>query len=287
MQDNTYRSTGTFSPAGVGIGLALAVIAMFPIAFLYSYAVRYIPFIYINFLISFGAVFAVAYIYTFGESLGRNRSRVASLAAMLLAGVLTLFVFWVTFLYVLSERRLEYVKMLTDPAYVIDLIKELINVGWFTLKRNRVKGTFYGIMLAVEAVVYIGIFVFVWWTALKSRVFCEKCQKWVVRESVAMFFDLAPLEAIATSLATGTDAWVDALFLAQSTPSLRVELASCAHCNELHVLTLVHSQDVVDKDGNPSTEEKNLLENVLISTATAARFQARVAQLQADFAAGN
>jgi hypothetical protein len=138
----------------------------------------------------------------------------------------------------------------------------------------------------VEAVVYIGIFVYVWWTALKSRVFCEKCQKWVERAGVPMFFDLAPLEAIATSLATGTDAWVDTLFLAQGTPSLRVELASCAHCGELHVLTLVHSQDVVDKDGNPSTEEKNLLENVLISSATAARFQARVAQLQAQFASG-
>ena len=107
MQDNTYRSTGTFSPAGVGLGLLLALVAMFPIAFVYSYAVRYIPFIYINFLISFGAVFAVAYVYTFGESLGRNRSRAASLLAMLLAGLLTLFVFWATFLYVLSNRNLE------------------------------------------------------------------------------------------------------------------------------------------------------------------------------------
>jgi hypothetical protein len=285
MQDTTYRSTGTFSPAGIGIGLALSLAAMFPIAFIYSYAVRYIPFIYLNFLVSFGAVFAVAWVYVLGEGLGRNRSRAASLVAMLLAAFLTLFVFWVTFLYVLSERKLEYVKMLTDPSYVVKLIQELVEVGWFTLKRNRVKGTMYGIMLAVEAAAYVGIFVYVWWTALKSRVFCEKCQKWVERENVAMFFDLAPLPAIAASLASGTDAWVDHLVLATGTPSLRIEIASCVGCNDLHVLDLVHSQDVVDKDGNPSTEEKKLLENVLIPAAAAARFQARVAQLQAEFAA--
>jgi len=285
MQDNTYRSTGKFDPAGVGIGLALAVVAMFPISFIYAYAVRYIPFVYINFLISFGAVFAVAGVYVFGESLGRNRNRAASLLAMLLAGVLTLFVFWVTFLYVISERKLEYLKMLTDPGYVVDLIKELVKVGWFTLKRNQVKGTAYGVMLAIEAVAYLGIFVFAWWTFLKERVFCEKCQKWVERERVAMFFDLAPLEGIVAALAAGSDAWVDQLQLANSTPSLQIELASCAGCHELHVVNLIHTQDVVDKDGNPSTEEKNLLENLLIHPATAARFQQRVDQLRAEFAA--
>lgn len=285
MQDNTYRSTGKFDPVGVGIGLALAIVAMFPISFIYAYAVRYIPFVYINFLISFGAVFAVAGVYVFGESLGRNRSRAASLVAMLLAGVLTLFVFWVTFLYVLSERKLGYLSMLTDPGHVVDLVKELVKVGWFTLKRNQVKGTFYGIMLAVEAVAYIGIFAFAWWTFLKERVFCEKCQKWVSRERVAMFFDLTPLEGIAGALAAGSDAWVDQLQLANSTPSLQIELASCASCHELHVVNLIHTQDVVDKDGNPSTEEKNLLENILIHPATAARFQQRVDQLRAEFAA--
>jgi hypothetical protein len=285
MQDNTYRSTGSFHPGGVALGLALAIVAMFPVSFIYAYAVRYIPFVYINFLISLGAVFAVAGAYIFGESLGRNRSRAASLVAMLLAGVLTLFVFWVTFLFVLSEGKIEYLKMLTDPSLVIDLVKELVKVGWFTLKRNQVKGTFYGIMLAVEAVAYIGIFAFAWWTFLKERVFCEKCQKWVARERVAMFFDLAPLEGIAAALAAGSDAWVDQLQLATATPSLQIELASCAGCHELHVVDLIHTQDVVDKDGNPSTEEKVLLSNILIHGATAARFQQRVDQLRAEFAA--
>ncbi len=285
MQDNTYRSTGSFHPGGVALGLALAIVAMFPVSFIYAYAVRYIPFVYINFLISFGAVFAVAGAYTFGESLGRNRSRAASLIAMLLAGALTLFVFWVTFLYVLSEGKLEYLKMLTDPGYVVDLIKELVKVGWFTLKRSQVKGTAYGVMLAVEAVAYIGIFVFAWWTFLKERVFCEKCQKWVARERVAMYFDLAPLEGIASALAAGSDAWVDQLRLADATPSLQIELASCPGCHELHVVDLIHTQDVVDKDGNPSTEEKVLMSNILIHGATAARFQQRVDQLRAEFAA--
>lgn len=285
MQDNIYKSTGSFDPKGVGLGLALAIAAMFPVSFIYAYAVRYIPFVYINFLVSFGAVFAVAGAYVFGESLGRNRSRAASLVAMLLAGVLTLFVFWVTFLYVLFERNLEYLKMLTDPAYVIDLVKELVKVGWFALKNNRVKGTAYGVMLAIEAAAYLGIFVFAWWTFLKERVFCEKCQKWVDRERVAMFFELAPLEGIAAALATGSDAWIDQLHLATSTPSLQVELASCAGCHELHVVNLIHTQDVVDKDGNPSTEEKTLLANILIHPATAARFHQRVDQLRAEFAA--
>jgi hypothetical protein len=194
-------------------------------------------------------------------------------------------VFWVTFLYVLSERNLGYLSMLTDPAQVIDLVKELVKVGWFALRNNRVKGTAYGVMLAIEAVAYIGIFAFAWWTFLKERVFCEKCQKWVDRERVAMYFDLAPLEGIAGALAAGSDAWVDQLRLADSTPSLQIELASCAGCQELHVVNLVHTQDVVDKDGNPSTEEKVLMSNILIHGTTAARFHQRVDQLRAEFAA--
>ena len=232
MNNRVYKTSGTFDPVGLGLGIAIAVAAMFPIAFLYAYAIRYIPFIYLNFLISFGAVFAVAYAYVWGEGLGKNRSRLASLAGMLFVGILTLYVFWVTFLFVLLRHDIGYGKLLFDPGLIKDLIKELVEVGWFTLKRARVKGTIYGIMLAIEAVTYIVIFVYVWWTALKERVFCEKCQKWVERVTLPVLADASFADAIVNELRQGTDRWLDMLRPTVDIVWLKLELAECTQCRD-------------------------------------------------------
>ncbi len=264
---NTYRISGKMDPVGVLIGLGAAIVAMFPLAFAYSYATRYIPFIYLNFIISFGAVFLVAMAYTAGEGFGHNRSRAASLVGMLIAGVLTLYVFWVTFIFVLLRHEVNYFQLLFRPDVIKEFIKLLIENGWFQVRGNQIKGVVYGAMLGIEAVVYLGIFVFMWWTAMKEKIYCESCRKWVERNTLPFTFHPDYEGPILQSLQAGTDQWLDQLVPFVGDTWLKLELADCEGCRNLSVLNVIRCNNTVNKDGNTETNENSLVENLLLSPA--------------------
>ncbi len=276
MTAQTYKSTGTFDPIGVVLGVVLAVVAMVPLSFLYAYATQYIPFIYLNFLVSFGAVFGVAGAYIFGESLGKNRNRAISLLAMLVVAALTLYVFWVTFLYVLTEREFGYTELLTQPKLIMDLITALIEYGWFSIKNAEVKGTFYAILLGVEALCYVAIFIVMWWTALRARIFCENCQKWVESEALPVFFDPANSDALVQEVRAGTDRWVEMLHPTTANPALRLDLADCQHCRALCVLHVYRVESKAKDNGEVDTSEHTLVDNILITPNVREQLKAKV-----------
>ena len=69
-QPQFYKHNDTFNILGTVLGLLFGVGAAIPLAFGYAYLTQLIPFIYINWIISFGAVFLVALAFVTGERIG-------------------------------------------------------------------------------------------------------------------------------------------------------------------------------------------------------------------------
>ena len=57
-----YRHSGSFSPALLVLGAIIALAGSLLVAWIYAYAIYYIPFIYINVFLTAGFGFAVALI---------------------------------------------------------------------------------------------------------------------------------------------------------------------------------------------------------------------------------
>ena len=94
--NNYYTPSGKFSPISFALLIVLCL-TVFPIlGGLYTYAIWYIPFIYINFIIT--AVFAIAVGFLMNQvviKLGKVRSPKLAILLCLLGGFAALYAHWV------------------------------------------------------------------------------------------------------------------------------------------------------------------------------------------------
>lgn len=260
-----YQHKETFNVMGSVLGLAFGTAAAVPLAFVYSYLARYIPFIYLNWLISFGAVLGVAFAYVTGERMGKNRNRTASLVSALLMSVITLYIFWAAFLHVLTKGGLSFTHLVFHPKDLMRAIELLVQVGWFSLKRARVHGTFYGVLLAVEALAYVGIFIGMWWTMLLKGVFCEKCNSWGDDFKIPLHLDQEHIPAVVAGLKTGDWSFIDTVTPGIPDHSLIFEVTRCTgKCPEFILLAAIKLDVIQGKDGPESTEQ-DMVRNLYIT----------------------
>ncbi|MBU1536407.1 hypothetical protein KKF84_13860 [Myxococcota bacterium] len=260
-----YKHNEKFNILGPLLGLAFGTAAAFPLAFGYAYIARYIPFIYLNWIVSFGAVFLVALAFVAGERMGKNRNRGASLISALIMSVITLYIFWAAFLHVLSKGAFSFTSLLFHPKDMMRLIEALVEVGWFSLKRARVRGLFYGILLAVEAAVYVGIFIAVWWSMLLQGVFCEGCNSWGSEEKLPFPVDQGHAPQIVAGMKTGDWSFISQLSFTSHPSTLLFEITRCSgNCPSFILLSLIKNDVIQGKDG-PEATETYLLKNLHIT----------------------
>ncbi|MBU1221480.1 hypothetical protein KKF34_17235 [Myxococcota bacterium] len=273
MEPKFYKLSGTFSIKGPLFGAALGLVSLFPLSLAYAYLVRYIPFIYLNFMISLGFVALVAYIYFVGENYGKNRNKYTALVGALVMGLVTLYVSWVAFLFVL-KHNLNYFELLTNPKMVINIIDNLVTTGWFSIKGGRVSGMLYAIFLGIEALLYITMFIVMWFGSFADNVYCEDCQKWVDRKNLPYFYNPEYANEITTRMLAGDESWIDWLQLVDEPHWLALNVATCKKCKNFHVLNLKEVRMTI-VDGENREDENQVLENLIISSQTLEKIHAR------------
>lgn len=90
-----YKPSGNFSPISIGYLAALALTAFPILGLIYAYAIWYIPFIYINFIIAAGFGFGIGLlINTFVIGKGKVRNVMLSILFGLLGGFISLYCFF-------------------------------------------------------------------------------------------------------------------------------------------------------------------------------------------------
>jgi hypothetical protein len=257
----TYKASGRFSPAVFMLVPALGAGAA-GLAKVYQLAIHFIPFIYINAIITlcFGGV--LFWGTRQAMRLGKCRNAVVGGLIGLVVGA----VGWAAAHYFDYRSNTSHVQV---HVPIMDYVRFRVGTGW-TIGRSGSGTPLSGFMVYViwliEACMIVGL------AALggsgATEPYCEQCCSWAERTLAAFQVQAPTLEAAerirtGASLAdlTSTAGWRAGPAHTRMTYSVR----GCPGCEDFNVLTVTHFADLVNKKGELTTKQTKLRENVLLT----------------------
>ena len=271
--------------AGLG-GVLAGIVA----AFVYAYAIEYIPFVKLRFLGTLGFGALVGGVTSVIARAGKVRSGPVVLA---LVGVCTLAAFYFAWVFWINAVVARYGgpsvttsigALITSPEHLWDWIQDLNQYGTWSLGSSssssrrsssssaseNVSGTMLTIIWLIEAA---GIFTMAFVVAvpmLKAQMFCEKCRRWC--GTPITLRRTQPGDPATTQQTLEAH---DLTYLASLPPSTGgqfwdIQLHSCPGCRELNGLSIKQTTQAVDKKGKVTgTSSKTIIDKLLIDRAEA------------------
>ncbi|HLK96390.1 MAG TPA: hypothetical protein VK364_01350, partial [Hymenobacter sp.] len=169
-----YQPSNRFSVGGVLLLLAVGVLAAGLLAFIYVYAVWYIPFIYINFLLTLAFGFLLGVVLAQLVRTGKLRN--PALVTLLATGValVACYIQWALYLtLVLNTTSVESLgrrasvahtsfstdvmsSILLHPGSIVEAMSELATSGSWSLMGVTPSGIFLYLIWLVEAAIIVG-----------------------------------------------------------------------------------------------------------------------------------
>ena len=162
---NYYKPSGKFSPISFVYLLLVCAIAMPILATIYAYLIWYIPFVYINFLITAGLGFAIGIaVWQIVIKLGKVRNYGLAILLALIAALAAYYfqwVVWTNLVLTSSGEESQLLRLLSDPSYLSQLIGFINENGTWSFKGAVVSGTFLTIIWIIELLIIIGVAIFI------------------------------------------------------------------------------------------------------------------------------
>ena len=265
-----YRHSGVVPVGGLvqtifaGLGSAISI------GIVYSFAMVYIPIIYLNFLGTAGFGFAIGYLVKQSARAGKIRNRFVPATIGFLSAVVGLYFAWGADM--LARVGLAQIGFLEafDPLVLSSYMQVFYENGAWTLGRHA-KETVKGIPLAIvwltEFGIVVGIATYLPWKEIRNWVFCENCGWWETIESNLNLFSSVDADKIAERLKNE-----DLTVLREMTPALqtdmthlRLHLARCETCDDGNYVDLEQVTVKIDKKGNVKTISKRLVEKLQVA----------------------
>jgi len=140
MNDLYYKPSGkTARISFLYFILAIAIGASI-IGFIYSFAILYIPLIYLNLLCLFGAAFGIGLVANFVIATGKVRNKLIASIFGLLVGLAGLYVSWIVWIHYYANlsafAEVSYLDLLTNPKLVWASIWEINEIGTWGIGRS-------------------------------------------------------------------------------------------------------------------------------------------------------
>ncbi|MDR0564795.1 MAG: hypothetical protein LBG78_07675 [Azoarcus sp.] len=161
-----YQPSGKTTLSGLVTLLIGGIAAIWILGIAYTYAVGFIPFIYINFIVTgaFGILAGISFSLFVKKGNLRAPGKVTLLTAI--ATLIGLYLHWAFFCAYLLHRASDiplweaYQSYLFSPSKIIDTAKYLLDNGHFSIgRRGRntpVTGGFLALIWLVEALIILG-----------------------------------------------------------------------------------------------------------------------------------
>ncbi len=199
-----YHPSGKFNPIAFLYFIVIALIILPLLGLAYAYAIWYIPFIYINFIIAGIFGFLIALIVGKGVvKFGKVRNVPMTIGLSLLAGILALYFHWAVWvdlvinagesygssrigITVSNIELLQTFNLALQPGLLFEIIGEINEYGTWGLRGATVSGIFLTIIWIIEAIIVIGVSVLVPIGYAKAP-FCELSNEWFKEEELSAF----------------------------------------------------------------------------------------------------
>jgi hypothetical protein len=202
-----YKPSGKISMPSATVAILAIILAAPVLAFVYTYAVWYIPFIYINFLVTFFTGFAMFFVITLITKACKSRNKTFNVLLGLLGGLLLSYVNWSVWIdlvinssesYNLGNRLGVTVSsssfgnlflLLQNPSIMIEYASQINEVGTWGIRSATVSGWFLGIIWIIEAGMLIGVpLVLTYWSDIEP--FCELSNTWAEKKESTFQYEL-------------------------------------------------------------------------------------------------
>jgi hypothetical protein len=261
-----YSHSGKFGLHGPILALAAGVIVAFPLGIIYSYLIKWIPFIYLNMFITIGYGFA------FGLMTGAlmKFAKVRNLPVALVTGLAVgLFAWWGSWNGCARALIGSRAPWILTPHQMSLFIKVLYQEGSWGIGFSSsapVTGVLLAIFWLVEGAVIVGLCTFASYLAIARTPFCELHDCWLSKEKkidkLDAFVRPEHLEAFKAGDITPLD---------QSQPRVpasgrfaRLTLKHSDTCHDFCTLSIANVTLAPDKKGNLKEKEEELMTNLLV-----------------------
>jgi hypothetical protein len=262
-----YEESGKIPPAGPVIALLFGVLTAIALSFVYAYAVSYIPFIYLNFLLTAATGAGVGAVVSLGAKLGKIRNNKVVIALGVISALVACYMSWVVTVYLWFDSE----AFLFNPSDLLTIIQLVGQEGVWSLKGMTPTGAaLYGIW-GIEAAVIIGASVFGAAAAYASEPFCENCNEWTkVVELTDRLGAPEDFAAFARGLETKDYSVLTNLRNTKSSEpvKIKVDLLDCSSCSKVHYLRLTLTVRAFNDDGKEETTETLIAENLFLDGKT-------------------
>jgi hypothetical protein len=172
---SVYRHSGKFHAWAPALAVGAAALAGLPLGYAYAYAIRWIPFIYINFFVTVGYGFAFGWLGARLMKAGHVRNpRFAALCG-LTAGLIGLYGEWSAHLHVVFDDA----PWFFTPAEVLRGMSLLYESGSWSLHNEAVTGIPLALVWLVEAAIIVGIAAATPWALVRDTPYCEQTRCWL------------------------------------------------------------------------------------------------------------
>lgn len=282
-----YTPSGKYSPLSFVLFAILAIVVFPLLGGLYTYAIWYIPLIYINFLITgaFAILLGLAIKFVVIR-FGKVRSTKLGIAFGIIGATLAIYAHWVVWADLIlnsgevigndrmgiisSSTNLDQLFMLAqDPKLLFELMSEVSKYGSWGIFGFTVSGVLLWIIWIIEAIViYIGAVIM--GIPDTKAPFCEKSNAWFKETELPPMSFIFSKPDLVSELEQGQTTILSTLTLhdvvRDNTSYSQFTIYSSDH--DENYLTVVNKKKMIDTKGEVNYEDDDVVEYIEISSKT-------------------
>ena len=263
---------------GVPMAAAAGAVAALVLGAAYTFATNWVPFVYLNCLLTLGSGALVGVAVTWGARMGKIRNMPIALAVGGAAGVLAVYFAWV---FDPMARFSDINQPIWDVQILWEYMKLGYEKGFWSIGHSG--GAVTGVVLAgvwvVEAGLIIAASVFLVHALLRDKPFCEEMEQWTTTEHDAVQLSLVDDDAVDAKLQRLVHGDLDVLgefYLGEDDDMavLCLDLTTSPGCSVCNFLTVRCVRTVMNKKGKPSKSVDALLTNLQLTPEEVAMVRA-------------
>jgi hypothetical protein len=260
-----YRHSGSIPIVGgllsVTLGLGVALVG----GFAYAYAFRWIPIIYLNFLITLVFAALIGGAVYFGGHVGKVRNTLFSVVVGFLCALFGMWVYWGAYAWALGGVDLGILAW--SPGFLIVFAQELFQNGSWGLTSDAPVTGWVLVGLWVVEFGVISVVAVIAASLDSETAFCEQCQEWTTMEKGVAQLDADGTEPAWVQITAG-----DLVGLAEFQPAppgalrfVRLDLGSCPQCTSSRFLSIKRIEITHNKKGEPKENETSVVTNAVLT----------------------
>ncbi len=258
-----YRHSGKFGVHGPLLALGMAAVAGFPLGYAYAYLMKWIPIIYLNFLLTVGYGFLFGFLSGGLMRWGKVRNTAVACMAAIGVGIIALYFSWNGHIHATFQGA----PILCWPEEMLAGMRQLYEDGsWGLHGGDMISGIPLVIVWLVEAGMIVGLTTVTAFGMIAHTPFCETTQCWLDKEKKINTLDLFTDPAQVAAFKAG-----DLSPLTQARPRppgadrwTRLTLKHSPRCELLYTVRLQNVARQVQKDGKIKETTEDVTRDLMV-----------------------